>query len=227
MRLTKQQVTDGLAGPGGVRIRFPRPGEAEEAVGLLKAATDDLEPGYATAIDQGQCGAWLLDGLAGADLLEPLVRAAAGGRLGEAAAALSLPLVAQDQDGALVGALLAVPSGTVLSTVSRLPGYQQHALLSTLQYAKIKAVAVRQDARGRGIGGALLQRCVEAYWQLDFQLLFGEFETGRDLGAYYTRHGFTVLQPGDTIDVGTLLTGVPIHLGAGPGETFFYRWRTR
>jgi hypothetical protein len=49
-----------------------------------------------------------------------------------------------------------------------------------------------------------------------------EFETQRDLGAYYTRQGFTVLPPRQAIDVGTLLAGVPVHLTAGPGETFFY-----
>ncbi|WP_405876897.1 hypothetical protein [Streptomyces sp. NBC_00005] len=55
--------------------------------------------------------------------------------------------------------------------------------------------------------------------------MFGEFETPRDLGPYYTRQGFTVLRPGQAIDVDTLLAGVPIQLGAGPGETFFHRWR--
>ncbi|WP_251983041.1 hypothetical protein [Streptomyces violaceusniger] len=68
---------------------------------------------------------------------------------------------------------------------------------------------------------------MQVYWQLDYMLLFGEFDTGRDLEAYYTRQGFTVLRPGQAIDVGTLLAGVPIQLGAGPGETFFYRWRGR
>lgn len=29
-------------------------------------------------------------------------------------------------------------------------------------------------------------------------LLFGEFETPRALGLYYTHHGFTVLKPGQT-----------------------------
>jgi hypothetical protein len=49
---------------------------------------------------------------------------------------------------------------------------------------------------------------------------------GQDLGPYYTRQGFSVLRPGQTIDVGTLLTGSPLHLGAGPGLTFFHRWQT-
>jgi len=42
-------------------------------------------------------------------------------------------------------------------------------------------------------------------------LLLGEFETGPNLGTHYTRRGFTVLPPGQTIDVGTLLAGVPIR----------------
>lgn len=58
-------------------------------------------------------------------------------------------------------------------------------------------------------------------------LLFGGFETSRALGPYCTRQGFTALRPGQAIDVGTLLAGVPIQLGARPGETLFYRWRGR
>ena len=69
-----------------------------------------------------------------------------------------------------------------------------------LKYAKIKALAVREDARGRGTGAALLKRCVQVYWQLDCMLLFGKFETTRDLGPYYTRQGFTVPEPKLTID---------------------------
>lgn len=68
---------------------------------------------------------------------------------------------------------------------------------------------------------------MQLYGQLDYTLLFGEFGTGRDLGPYYTRQGFNVLRAGQAVDVGTLLTGVPLHLGAGPGLTFFYRWRAR
>ncbi|MGW4912511.1 hypothetical protein [Streptomyces sp. NPDC004270] len=80
-----------------------------------------------------------------------------------------------------------------------------------------------EEARRRGIGAVLLVRCVQAYWQLDYTRLFGEFGTEHALGPYCTRQGFTVLRPGQGIDVGTLLTGMPLHLGAGPGLTFFHR----
>ncbi|MER6288404.1 GNAT family N-acetyltransferase [Streptomyces sviceus] len=192
---------------------------------LLKAAADDLETGHLEALARGQCGTWLLDALEGADLGELLVRAASAGELQRAAGELSLPLVARDSEGDIVGALLGVPSGTVISGLARLPGSRQAPLLSILAFAKIKAVAVSEDARGRGIGAALLARCVQVYWQLDYTLLFGEFDTERDLGPYYRKQGFSVLRPGQAIDVGTLLTGSSLHLGAGPGLTFFHRWR--
>ncbi|MEU9190318.1 GNAT family N-acetyltransferase [Streptomyces sp. NPDC048484] len=221
----RKQPLDGVPGPDGVRIGFAEPGEAGTVTALLKAAADDLETGHLEALARGQCGTWLRDALDGADLGELLVRAAAAGELQRAAGELSLPLVARDREGHVVGALLGVPSGTVISALGQLPGSRQNVLLSMLTYAKIKAVAVSEDARRHGIGAALLARCVQVYWQLDYTLLFGEFDAERDLGPYYTRQGFSVLQPGQGIDVGTLLTGSPFHLGAGPGLTLFHRWR--
>ncbi|MFH0246140.1 hypothetical protein ACGRHY_27825 [Streptomyces sp. HK10] len=62
------------------------------------------------------------------------------------------------------------------------------------------------------------------YWQLDFMMLYGQFDAGRALGPFYARSGFTVLPPGRTTDIGYVLTGRPIGLGAGPGEQLFYCW---
>lgn len=225
VRLTRRQLLDGVPGPDGVRIGFARPGEAAVVNTLLKEAADDLEDGHLEALARGGCGTWLVDAVAGADPGERLVRAAAAGELQRAAGELSLPLVARDGDGQVVGALLGVPSGTVISGLARMPVAKQQILMSMLVYAKIKAVAVSEDVRSRGIGAALIARCVQVYWQLDYTLLFGEFDTTRTLGPYYTRQGFSVLRPGQGIDVGTLLTGVPLHLGAGPGLTFFHQWR--
>ncbi|UWS69839.1 GNAT family N-acetyltransferase [Streptomyces noursei] len=187
---------------------------------LLKAATVEIEQAHLDGAAAGQCGTWLLEGLSGVDraLTEPLVRAAAEGRLQEAALALTLPLVAQARDGELVGALLALPPGKVVQTV-RDAGYPQHALLAMLNYVKIKALAVAQKAQGQGLGAALLKRCTQLYWKLDFMLLYGEFETECALRPFYERQGFTVLEPGKCTDVGYALTGRPIGLGAGPGSS--------
>lgn len=217
---------DGLPGPSGTRIRFAAPGEAGRVGDLLKAAVDDLEGGQVVqALAEGRCGTFLLDALDGAKLTSLLVRAATGGELLAAAAAMSLPLAAHDRDGRVVGALLTVPSAAIAEMASRLPGDAPYDLVSMLKYAKIKALAVDGEARGAGIGAALLKRCVQIHWQLDYHMLFGEFETERALGRYYARQGFSVLDPAQTIDVGTVLAGYPMRLGAQPGEALFYRWR--
>lgn len=56
MRVTKQKVTDGLPGPGGVRIRYAMPEEAGVVTELLKTAADDLETGHLDALAAGRCG---------------------------------------------------------------------------------------------------------------------------------------------------------------------------
>ncbi|MER6297703.1 GNAT family N-acetyltransferase [Streptomyces althioticus] len=227
VRVTARKLKeDGLSGPSGTRIRFAAPGEAGAVGDLLMGAVDDLEGGQVVeALAEGKCGAYLLDALDGSKLTSLLVRAATGGELSAAAAAMSLPLVAQNRDGQLVGALLTVPSGTIAEMASRLPGDAPYDLVSMLKYTKIKALAVRTDARGAGVGAALLKRCVQIHWQLGYHMIFGEFEVQRALGPYYARQGFSVLEPGQTIDVGTVLSGFPMYLGSQPGESLFYRWR--
>ncbi|KNE80133.1 GNAT family N-acetyltransferase [Streptomyces xinghaiensis] len=224
-RLTRPRLLDGLPGPGRTRIRLARPEDSDQFGALLEAATGDVEQAHLDAVAASRCGAWLLDGLSGGarTMIEPLARADANGDLSHAALALALPLVAEGRDRTLAGALLALPPGTVVQTV-RDAGYEQHALLAMLKYAKIKALAVAEDARGQGLGAALLKRCIQVYWQLDFMLLYGQFEPGRALGPFYDRSGFTVLPPGQATDIGYVLTGRPIGLGAGPGEQLFFRW---
>ncbi|MEU9221049.1 hypothetical protein AB0D47_31480 [Streptomyces sp. NPDC048376] len=130
---------------------------------------------------------------------------------------MSMPLVARDQDGQLVGALLTVPSATIAETASRLPDDSTYDLVSIL-----KAIAVYEDARGAGVHAALLKRCVQIYWQLDYHSVFGQFEMQCALGPYQAREVFSVLEPPQTIDVGTVLAGHPMRLGVHPGEALFY-----
>lgn len=225
VQLTRQRLADGLAGPSGTRIRLARPEDAVKFGELLLLATDQVEQEHIEGVATGRCGAWLMDALAEGDesLTKPLVLAATEGRLQKAALALSLPLVAQDRDGAIVGALLALPPGKMVQTIEE-AGFEHHALLAMLKFVKIKGLAVAESARGSGVGGALLKRCAQVYWQLNFIFLYGGFDVDRELGPYYARQGFTVLNPGETEDVGFVLTGRSIGLGAGPGEQLFFRW---
>ncbi|NUK50380.1 GNAT family N-acetyltransferase [Streptomyces lunaelactis] len=225
VQLTRQRLADGLAGPNGTRIRLARPGDSVQFGELLLLATEQVEQEHIDGVAAGRCGAWLVDALTEGDksLTTPLVLAATEERLQDAALALSLPLVAEDKEGAIVGALLALPPGTMVQTVQE-AGFEHHALLAMLKFVKIKGLAVAESARGRGVGGALLKRCAQVYWQLNFLFLYGGFEIERGLGPYYARQGFTVLNPGESEDVGYVLTGRSISLGAGPGEQLFFRW---
>ncbi|MEU1171036.1 GNAT family N-acetyltransferase [Streptomyces microflavus] len=53
-------------------------------------------------------------------------------------------------------------------------------------------LAVAEHARGQGIAATLLKRTWQVYRQLGYQLLYGSYEADRDLGAFYSRNGYTV-----------------------------------
>ncbi len=181
--LTRAKLREGLSGPAQTRIRLARPEESSQVAELLLAADANVEAGQLDALAAGRCSEWLLQSLSTGtrELVAPLAQAASEERLQDAADALTLPLVAQARDGELLGALLALPPGTLVRSVSE-TGYEPHALLAMLKYAKIKAIAVSPDARGQGLGAALLKRCMQVYWQVDYILLYGQFASERGLG---------------------------------------------
>lgn len=60
--------------------------------------------------------------------------------------------IVAEQDGNVVGAVLLYPAGTVFSSAD--------GLQVTLRWPEIRLLAVRPDARGQGVGTALMQECV-------------------------------------------------------------------
>ncbi|GAQ76704.1 hypothetical protein T45_08506 [Streptomyces turgidiscabies] len=104
-RLTRRQLWTVCRGPTVCGSGFRGRGEVAVVNTLVKEAADDLEAGHLEALARGEYGTWLMDALAGTDPGERLVRAAAAGELQRAAGELSLPLVARDGDGRIVGAL--------------------------------------------------------------------------------------------------------------------------
>ncbi len=67
--------------------------------------------------------------------------------------------------------------------------------------AKIKAVAVGESARGRNIGGALLQRCRQVYFHCGYLIVYGQMPPRPGLDAFYRRNGFQVLSEGEGLDL--------------------------
>ncbi|MFE6962235.1 hypothetical protein [Streptomyces sp. NPDC057696] len=70
---------------------------------------------------------------------------------------------------------------------------------------------------------ARLKRAWQVYDQFDYFLLYGFFETDRDLGAFYKVCGYTVHAPGEGIPLERIELPFGIHVG--PDPSVFTRWR--
>lgn len=218
--VTADRLVKGWTGPGRTHIRLARPGDTEQVTGLLALADMPLDPAVGTVIEAGTVASTLSLGL-----LRPLAEAAAAGEPDDAMAGLVLVLVAEGRDGLLRGVLQAVPPSNVLADGVEGGVPLLNAVLGAAKVAKIRALAVAEDARGIGIGQTLIRRSVRTYLQLGYLLVYGQFPTGSGLEKYYARQGFTVLDEGQHIDLSRL--GLPIHIRTDPAEPerLFARWR--
>jgi GNAT superfamily N-acetyltransferase len=225
--VTADRLVTGWTGPGRTHIRLARPGDTEQVTGLLALADIPLDPAVGTVIEAGTVASTLLLGLNHGidDMLRPLAEAAAAGEPDDAMAGLVLVLVAEGRDGLLRGVLQAVPPSNVLADGVEGGVPLLNAVLGAAKVAKIRALAVAEDARGNGIGQTLIRRSVRTYRQLGYLLVYGQFPTGSGLENYYARQGFTVLDEGQHIDLSRL--GLPIHIRTDPSEPerLFARWR--
>ncbi|MGW7359976.1 GNAT family N-acetyltransferase [Streptomyces sp. NPDC054802] len=122
-----------------------------------------------------------------------------------------------------IGALSVTAPWTIIERALE-HGYSNvQALPLGVAIAKVHGLAVAEEDRGQGIASFLLKRALQVYDQLDFFLLYGSFETDRDLGAFYKDCGYTVHALGE----GFLLELIDLPFGfhAGPDQCVFTRWR--
>lgn len=224
---TADRLVTGWAGPGGTRVRLARPGDTDPVTRLLALADISMDPAVGAVIKAGTVASTLLVGLDHGphDMLRPLVEAAAAGNPDDAMPGLVLVLVAEGRDGSLGGVVQAVPPTNVLADGVGGGVPLLNAVLGASKVAKIRALAVAEDARGMGIGQTLIRRTVGIYRQLGYCLIYGQFPTGSGLENYYSRQGFTVLDEGQHIDLSRL--GLPIHIRTDPSEPerLFLRWQ--
>jgi GNAT superfamily N-acetyltransferase len=89
---------------------------------------------------------------------------------------------------------------------------------------KLKGVAVVADARGLGLGAALIKRNVRLYTQLGWHVAYGQFQAGSGSDAYYRRLDFDVLDADEPLDLYKLI-GFPLSIHPSPGQRLFVRWR--
>jgi GNAT superfamily N-acetyltransferase len=124
----------------------------------------------------------------------------------------------------LSGALLAMPPASVLAQVAVAGVPVLRALHGMAVLAKIQALAVDENNRGRGLGAALVSTCLAICFQAGYQLAYGQFRTGSGLEHYYRGLGFSILDTGQGISLRERL-GLPIGLTPETSEQFFLRWR--
>lgn len=97
------------------------------------------------------------------------------------------------------------------------------AMALSLFVAMIHGLAVAEHARGQGIAATLLKRTWQVHHQFGYLLLYGSYETDRDLAAFSTRCGYTVHAPGEIFPLDRI--ALPFRLGTGDDQCVFTRWR--
>ncbi|MFB7311153.1 GNAT family N-acetyltransferase [Streptomyces sp. NPDC056192] len=226
--LSADRLRAGWPGPSGTRIRLAQAEDTDKVDALLTTAGVRIIPVLRSAIEAGTAGSVLLAGLRGTKntFLTDAARTFARLDMAESMSTISLTLVAADGQGQPVGALSVTAPGTIIERAMDQAGYEPlRALTLGLVIAKVHGLAVAETARRQGLASALLKRAWQVYAQLDYLLLYGSYETERELSAFYARHGFTVLAPGE----GFLLDriGLPFGVNAGDDQCVFTRWRSR
>ncbi|WP_369265828.1 GNAT family N-acetyltransferase [Streptomyces harbinensis] len=225
--LSADRVRKGWPGPAQTRIRLARSEDTDAVDALLDTAGVQLIPALRDAIEDGTAASTLLSGLDGttSTFFRTTARSFAEQPTAQAMSGVSLTLVAAGQEDQVLGVLSVTAPGTIIEKAIE-QGYEvPKALTLGVAIAKVHGLAVADTARGQGIAAALLKRAWQVYEQLNYFVLYGSYENGRDLEAFYTRCGYTVLPAGEGFTLERV--GVPFGIHAGPNECVFSRWRPR
>lgn len=223
--LSASRLRAGWPGPADTRIRLAQAQDTDAADTLLATAGVRLIPALRSAIEDGTAASLLLAGLGGTTktFFHTAAHAFVTQPMSESMSGISLTLVAVDQEDRVVGVLSVTAPGTIIDRALE-HGYEPpRALTMGVAVAKIHGLAVSETARRQGLAAALLKRAWQVHAQLGYLLLYGSYETERDLGAFYTQCGYTVLDPGEGFTLASI--DIPFGIHAGPNECVFTRWR--
>lgn len=219
------KLSTGWVGPNGTRIRMARVEETDAVNKLMEEAGVRLIPAVRTAIEDGTVATTLRKALEGGShraLLEAVAHAFTEDI--NPLPTMSLPLTAVDENGRLIGAALITPPASLMNQFmaeASTQGTAYGAFLAAM-VAKIHGLAVAETASGQGIGSSLLACAWKTYRALDIKIMYGAFETRRDLGDFYTKCGYTVHPDGEGVPLGPMF---PARVTITPldGERLFSR----
>jgi GNAT superfamily N-acetyltransferase len=225
--VTGGRLIIGWPGPAGTTLRLARPGDERAVARFVRMtgaaedqpALDGIRDGSIAAtliqaLDQGPQPLvdWVQDAVAAVDDPTHLWPA------------MTLVLVALDEAGTVVGALLAHPPMNILDLGIRAGIPPQNMLGTAAMLARLRAVAVDPAWRARGIGAALINHCVAIYAHLGYLILYGQIDTIQQLDSYYQQLGFEVLDPGYGFSLADLV-GAQYTVGPAPGEQLIFQTR--
>lgn len=230
---TERDLVDGWPLGPELRIRQAR-SEDMGAVAALSALTGvQLEPEVTDAVATGIAAEGLRAFARGGK--DGLMRHMAeqffahqGGDTAVPFQHVTLVLVAEHAEQGVVGALVAYPPVGViqqmLDHLRRTGGGPNQAtqvvLMGAIAMARIKALAVLEQMRGRGIGSALLQRALQIYDECGYMIVYGQAPGTTGLDLFYQEQDFDVLAPGTGFDPWVVF-GEHVDIRPDPTERIF------
>ncbi|MFG1706493.1 GNAT family N-acetyltransferase [Nonomuraea sp. M3C6] len=232
--MSEKALINGWSDAAGVRIRQARAGDLPAMAELVPLAGVRIEDVLREAVTADIAGAALRSGLRGGagafhrHLAEQFARHFDDPL--QAYLHAALVLVAEHRDRGIVGTLIAYPPLNVAddhlqvipARADPTEAQRRVVMLGAIGLAKIKAVAVAETERRRGIGAALLKRCQQIYVHCGDLLLYGAMPPTPGLSAFYRCQGFDVMEARAPMDM-WMVFGVHSSILPGADERFFFR----
>lgn len=231
--ITPSLLTKGWSAPAGGRVRLATPDDAEDVRRLQLLVDGDVQEdkSFADLLADDKLGVFLEPSLTARGepaqkvLLRQVAEHADAGRWTELGLGVSFVLVACDRQGDVVGALVATAAKSLLEGALLQGIDPRMAIMVPVAVLKLRVLAVQEQARGLGLGAALLKRAGQLTDTLGFFLFYGQVDASDEgLARFYSRCGWQVHAPGESVSLSDRLR-LPLGVTPQDGELLISRWR--
>jgi len=228
-----------VPGSGDLRVRLATADDEIPLQSLLSLAGYKLEQAQLDTLRTNKLATAITAGLDAASagnatpvaegLMTGLAREASSGpeEVHHCLMATTLPLVAIDRNGAVVGASWSEPPERVIQALITELGTtgsdaMEIYLRGCIGVSRFSAVAVDPSVRGQGLGATLVRTTTKVLRQIGLRDIYGQIRESDQLERFYEQLGFAVLAPGQPLDLSAVF-GVARGPVPAPGERLFHR----